>query len=111
MGLDLFSDKYGLIMGFRTKPVSVAALQFPLSSGEMTPFLGVLIDGLYDLFQLVKTHVISKGQKINTHSTTRTCHQGGASDLYLPSPSRERISDGSFWSFERYFKSQPTCLI
>lgn len=36
--------------------------------------------------------MISKGQKINTHSTTRTCLQGGASDLYLPSPSRGRQS-------------------
>lgn len=47
-------------MRFRIKLVSVAALQTIVSSGELTHSLDVLIDGLYDLFQFVKTSVISK---------------------------------------------------
>lgn len=90
VGLDLLFDKRCLIMGFSTKLVSIATLQSTFLRRSADPSLDVLKDGLYDLFWLVKTHVISQGGKVKTRITTRICHQSRARDLYPQCPSRER---------------------
>ena len=63
VGLDLLFDKRCLIMGFSTKPVSIAALQSTFLCRSADPSLGVLKDGLYDLFWLVKTCDFTRGGK------------------------------------------------
>lgn len=80
--LDLLFDKRCLIMGFSTKPVSVATLQSTFLCRSADPSLDVLKDGLYDLFWLVKSHVISQRGNVKARITTRTCHQSRARDLY-----------------------------
>ena len=82
VGLDLLFDKRCLIMGFSTKPVSIAALQSTFLCRSADPSLDVLKDGLYDLFWLVKTCDFTRGGKVKAHTTKRCCHQSRACDLY-----------------------------
>ena len=90
VGLDLLFDKRCLIMGFSTKPVAIAALQSTFLCRSADPSLGVLKDGLYDLFWLVKSRDFTRGGKVTARTTTRTCHQSHACDLYPQCQSRER---------------------
>lgn len=80
VGPDLLFDKRCLIMGFSTKPVSIAALQSTFLCRSADPSLGVLWDGLYDLSSLLKLMISQEG-KVKAHTTTRTCHQSLARDL------------------------------
>lgn len=64
VGLDLLFDKRCLIMGFSTKLVSIAAKQSTFLCRSADPSLDVLKDGSYDLFWLVKTHVITQGHRL-----------------------------------------------
>lgn len=68
VGLDLLFDKRCLIMGFSTKPVSIAALQSTFLCRSADPSLGVLKDGLYDLFWLVKTRDFTRGKGYGSHN-------------------------------------------
>ncbi len=62
VGLDLLFDKRCLIMGFSTKPVSIATLQSTFLCRSADPSLGVLKNSLYDLLWLVKTHDFTRGR-------------------------------------------------
>ena len=64
VGLDLLFDKRCLIMGFSTKPVAIAALQSTFLCRSADPSLGVLKDGLYDLFWLVKSRDFTRGGRL-----------------------------------------------
>lgn len=61
LGFDLLFDKRRLIMGFSTKPVSIAAPQSTFLRRSADPSFGVLKDGLYDLLRLVKTCDFTRG--------------------------------------------------
>lgn len=75
-------------MGFNTKLLSMAALQSTFLCRSADPSLDVLKDGLYDLFWLVGTHVISQGGKVKT----RTCHHICALDLTQQGPRSSVLS-------------------
>lgn len=62
VGPDLLFDKRCLIMGFSTKPVSIAALQSTFLCRSADPSLGVLWDGLYDLSSLLKLMISQEGK-------------------------------------------------
>lgn len=81
-GFDLLFDERCLIMGFRTKLVSIVALRSTFLCRSADPSLHVLKDGLYDLSCLVTMHVISRGGKVKTRTTSGNCHQTRACDLY-----------------------------
>lgn len=74
--LTYYLTKRCLIMGFRTKPASITALQSTFLCRSADPSLGVPWDGSYDLAGLLKTpdftRVVLGGG---------TCHQIQAHDL------------------------------
>ena len=63
VGLDLLFDKRRLIMGFSTKPVSIATQQSTFLRRSADPSLGAPKGGLYDLLWLVKTRDFTRGGK------------------------------------------------
>lgn len=96
VGLDLLFDKRCLIMGFSTKPGlnRAATIHFHNSlspAGRVTLFLGVLRDGLCDLFWLVQTCDFTRGKCRDLQlPMTKTCHKSRTCDFYLRCQSRTK---------------------
>lgn len=93
VGLDLLFDKRCLIMGFSTKPVSIATLQSTFLCRSADPSLDMLKDGLYDQNWLVKTRDFTRGARLRLAQQKKTCHQSHALGRYTQCSSRDRGGD------------------
>ena len=90
VGLDLLFDKRCLIMGFSTKPVSIAALQSTFLCRSADPSLGVRRMACMICSGLLKLVISQGGGKVKARTTKRSCHQSRARDLYPQCHRREK---------------------